>query len=676
MNCIINKNKEFCGFIESKNIGVNKSITPLWTTEKAVFENDNWSYSYNELKYDKVNKYTCYDLVKLYINDIFIPNGTYSKPKEKEISILIPCYGKARFIIETVESCINQTLLPHKVIILLMDKDSIALKDELEKMSENIECVITEQMNVVLARRKLVELCPTEYFVFLDGDDTLSNNALEEMYNYPSSIVFINMNRKNNTFIPVYSPFLSQNLTGLLCKEVFNELGLDESLSKGGEDFDFTFRLASLEKWNIGFTKKAYYFYKENHDENSLTKSGDFEKSIYKVIKKNKGTIKKYLSDKKLIDFTEKDFFQSYEELVDNINNSDLFFNDKKIYNKFIKLLSQSRKKTTSHIFNPEEYSIPSDFHDFNYINYRQFDVLFLEIGSYPKMIIRKDIKNTNVEFLLENYACYLYENYKKVPFFYDPMKLNKKTEINFILHYKCNRKCEYCNQKNLSNSKVYSDDEMFDRFCMMIDKVESLGKPFTPHILGGEPTLFSDYLIEKIMNRLQNYKQVFVFSNKDKKDSLWEKYNKVIFFTHVVDWYNKKLEYSMRDRYIIVLTHKDVPYLSDFLKLNTDVCIDVNEYQGTDKDFILTDKDKEKAVEEIKKYDNVTTSITKIEKNKDIREFCKSIMYSYEANCNTLRIRPCCCGHHQKDYPIEEFNYQRPSLDLCKDCTMSIMSF
>ena len=124
-----------------------------------------------------VNKHSCY--------------GTYAKPKEKEITILIPCWGKAEYIEETVKSCVNQTMKAYQIIVLLMDEESQKLKDKLENLCDNVKCIIHERLLISAARNYLVSICPTEYFFLLDADDTISPNALEECYKQKESVVII-----------------------------------------------------------------------------------------------------------------------------------------------------------------------------------------------------------------------------------------------------------------------------------------------------------------------------------------------------------------------------------------------------------------------------------------------------------------------------------------------------
>ena len=199
--------------------------------------------------------------------------GYYTKPKEKEITILIPCWGKANYIEETVKSCVNQTMKAYQIIVLLMDEDSIKLKDKLENLCDNVNCIIHERLNVSKARNYLVSICPTEYFFLLDADDTISSNALEECYKQKESVVQISKIYKGNNFGRIVEPcqqicFL--NLTGLWHKEIWNELGgLNEKIINA-EDIEFKLRVLEQKKWDVGLAYKANYNYDSETENNSI----------------------------------------------------------------------------------------------------------------------------------------------------------------------------------------------------------------------------------------------------------------------------------------------------------------------------------------------------------------------------------------------------------------------
>jgi len=113
-----------------------------------------------------------------------------NNPK-KSISIIVPCYNQSKFLIECVDSCLNQTIVPSEIVVLLMDEKSIDLSNILQKKSTIIKCIESEKMFLSEARNKLVSLVTSDYFIPLDADDTLPENFLEEVSKINADVVYV-----------------------------------------------------------------------------------------------------------------------------------------------------------------------------------------------------------------------------------------------------------------------------------------------------------------------------------------------------------------------------------------------------------------------------------------------------------------------------------------------------
>ena len=215
------------------------------------------------------------------------PCGKMDIIKQKNISILIPCYGKSDTIERAVLSAASQTLPAFKILVFLMDEESAAQREKLQEICETVNCIVSDRLNASAARNKLVELCPTEYFVFLDADDELAENYLEETFKTEGSLVFApyEINGIKNTF-PGNSKnwFINGNFTCLFNKTVFTELGgFDEQLGFGGEDADLIMRLLLQGKWNVSMTNATCFKYDNS---GGLSKTDDFYKSTFSAINK------------------------------------------------------------------------------------------------------------------------------------------------------------------------------------------------------------------------------------------------------------------------------------------------------------------------------------------------------------------------------------------------------
>lgn len=207
--------------------------------------------------------------------------------KQKNISILIPCYGKSDTIERAVLSAASQTLPAFKILVFLMDEESAAQREKLQGICETVNCIVSDRLNASAARNKLVELCPTEYFVFLDADDELAENYLEETFKTEGSLVFApyEISGIKNTF-PDNSKnwFINGNFTCLFNKTVFTELGgFDEQLGFGGEDADLIMRLLLQGKWKVSMTNATCFKYDNGA---GLSKTEDFYKSTHLALNK------------------------------------------------------------------------------------------------------------------------------------------------------------------------------------------------------------------------------------------------------------------------------------------------------------------------------------------------------------------------------------------------------
>lgn len=101
---------------------------------------------------------------------------------EKLVSVIVPVYNTEEYLAACIDSVINQTY-PSFELILVNDgstdgSDSIcrayAAKDE------RIVVLSQENAGVSAARNKAMDIAKGEYIVFLDSDDTLANDALQQ----------------------------------------------------------------------------------------------------------------------------------------------------------------------------------------------------------------------------------------------------------------------------------------------------------------------------------------------------------------------------------------------------------------------------------------------------------------------------------------------------------------
>lgn len=735
----LNSSGEFLGYTTSTKSSKYKYNTiprkPIDIGTRFDFEKNDWVYDIQkpEITDDMESVFTTMKYISDYYISVCRPiNGDIILEKSSDISILIPCFGKSKYIKECVQSCLNQTMKPTHIIISLMDDLSIAMKDELEAMDSIIECHIDERTNACVSRDRLVnQYCPTEWFVLLDGDDFIKENFIEETYNENASIVFgivqhveedgqigQYVDALNHMPLLLGHPFgsIMGNLTSLMCKTIYNEIGLDEELCKGGEDFDFIARLFALKKYKVGFNCNTCYYYR--HTPTGLIHEDIFYYSHFKSIVKN-------------IDFLHSEFVAAngYSVFEDTFYNNPTLENYASLYSTNYKLQNiikekeiildtlkyRSMMREPMESFSIENFTTVNDedyLDEYSYIN-QKFDVIFkTEINRnnlfsdfIPNMIINKSIipeiegkrGYDLIIYLLKNYSCFIQQdtffqvkseeeivedlnNYDGEGILKEQIKIanislqeldysndTKIQDVTFVLHKQCNMNCAYCNTPDKFN--VLTDDEIYENFDRALTKIEAgLKAQIIPAFVGGEPTLWSDYLINKILNRCKDYRLIKVFSNTTNMDSIFLKDERVICIPHIVDW--KENPYKLTRQYllknmtlpIVIVTHNDV---QDILKYQEEVGfpqeIDFEYcYNSPGKELDLT-------IEDIKTMESF------IEENNFPNATSCDIKSAVWVNCNEPDSATYCCysGNITSiDQAIEDAN----NLDkdtMCSNCIL-----
>lgn len=100
------------------------------------------------------------------------------------ISIIVPVYNVERYLRECIDSLINQTY--KKIEIIIVDDGSTdnsgKICDEYEKKNKNIKVIHKKNEGLGFARNTGLEYVNGEYVTFVDSDDYVDNNFIEELY--------------------------------------------------------------------------------------------------------------------------------------------------------------------------------------------------------------------------------------------------------------------------------------------------------------------------------------------------------------------------------------------------------------------------------------------------------------------------------------------------------------
>lgn len=103
-----------------------------------------------------------------------------------KISVIVPIYNVEKYIRECVESVMKQTLKEIEIVCVNdgTPDGSMAIVEELAKADDRIVIVNKENGGLSSARNAGIQRAKGEYIHFLDSDDYLIPEALEELYGY------------------------------------------------------------------------------------------------------------------------------------------------------------------------------------------------------------------------------------------------------------------------------------------------------------------------------------------------------------------------------------------------------------------------------------------------------------------------------------------------------------
>ena len=102
------------------------------------------------------------------------------------VSVIVPVYNVEKYLRETLDSVINQSLKDIEIICVDNNSKDKTLSILKEYASTDKRFVIIEQnenLKQGIARNIGVKIAKGEYVFFIDGDDIMQPYCLEKMYN-------------------------------------------------------------------------------------------------------------------------------------------------------------------------------------------------------------------------------------------------------------------------------------------------------------------------------------------------------------------------------------------------------------------------------------------------------------------------------------------------------------
>ena len=222
----------------------------------------------------------------------------------KIISVIVPCFNSGNTLRRTIESIKNQTWQKKEIILVNDGSNEKETLDILNiyKNDNLVKLINQKNKGLSAARNQGVMNSKGDYLFFLDSDDWVEENILEELffkvnndkkYAYAFTDVFLegeSKGRRKRIFNLFEQMFINQIPYSIfISRKLFLENGYyDESMQLGYEDWELNIRLASRKLYGKRVSKPLFHYHVSNSGM-LISKSIKNHIKIWKYIKfKNK----------------------------------------------------------------------------------------------------------------------------------------------------------------------------------------------------------------------------------------------------------------------------------------------------------------------------------------------------------------------------------------------------
>ena len=225
--------------------------------------------------------------------------------EEIKVSVIIPVYNVEKYIRQCLESVTNQTLKDIEIIVVNDGTKDSSMKIAEEYLSDKrIKIINKENGGLSSARNAGMRIAQGKYICFIDSDDFIEKNMMEELYiaiektncNVVESDIFLYDNkthkieeRKNKKYLKVEKGLF---LWEIYSVEVWNKIYRKNFLLENNiffeegiihEDDLFSIKVLILTN-RIKHIEKSFYYYRINRF-GSITSNGNLKVKIYSLKK-------------------------------------------------------------------------------------------------------------------------------------------------------------------------------------------------------------------------------------------------------------------------------------------------------------------------------------------------------------------------------------------------------
>lgn len=233
--------------------------------------------------------------------------------KRPIISVIIPCYNTEKYLAESLDCIIKQTLKNIEIICIddgSTDRTPKILK-RYAKKDERIKIITQKNSGVVTARNRAIAKAKSEYIYPFDSDDIITPDCLEKLYNamqegkgdiITNRVVMFSENDQGELCLPkpTKSNMVIHNCmvnAALFRKKDFKETGgYDPAFNEGIEDYDLWMNFMFKHDKKVYRIPEVLFYYRlKNRNESRNAQGASKYHQLRKYMKKKYPEMRKYL---------------------------------------------------------------------------------------------------------------------------------------------------------------------------------------------------------------------------------------------------------------------------------------------------------------------------------------------------------------------------------------------
>ena len=220
-----------------------------------------------------------------------------------KVSVVIPTYNRAAFLVEAIDSVLAQTWKPMEIIVV-DDGSTDGTREALGRYGDRVRYFYKENGGPSSARNLGIKKARGTYVAFLDSDDVWEPEKLriqmDFMREHPeikfvctdSSLIGSRKSRERklrkdsmgHLFPILYSNSFIRTSTALMAKDCFGEIGYFNGEFEPAEDYDLWFRGAK--RYAIAYLSQTLVRYRK-HGENISRDKVTLRENAFKVLERH-----------------------------------------------------------------------------------------------------------------------------------------------------------------------------------------------------------------------------------------------------------------------------------------------------------------------------------------------------------------------------------------------------